>query len=161
MFYFGGTSKKRISEVHKLLQELAYKTIETSTVDFGIAKYGGLRTAIEQKQLFDKKYSKCDGTIKKSYHQSGLAIDFVPYINGTYTWADKKAFLAIAQAVFSTWSVLPDKMGFFLHWGGFWGAKDLNFNELLDLDKELGWDLPHFELRTVEQTRGVYPISWL
>ena len=34
-----------------------------------------LRSAEEQKRLFDKGLSKCDGTKNPSYHQSGKAMD--------------------------------------------------------------------------------------
>ena len=68
------------------------------------------------------------------YHQTGLALDFVPYINGAYTWQNEQAFLAIAKTAFQVWDNIPDKKGMFLHWGGFWRAEDLNFNGLLNLD---------------------------
>lgn len=34
-----------------------------------------LRTAAEQKRLFDNGFSKCDGIRKKSQHQRALAVD--------------------------------------------------------------------------------------
>jgi hypothetical protein len=41
--------------------------------------------------MFEKKVSKCDGINKKSKHQDGLAIDFIPYpFNGD--WEDTKPF---------------------------------------------------------------------
>ncbi len=160
MFTFGQGSKARIAEVHELLQKLANDTIAKSPFDFGILKTGGLRTAEMQKELFDKGYSQCDGTIKKSFHQTGKAIDFVPYINGNYTWENKQAFLAIAKTAFEVWEEFEDKQGFHLHWGGFWSAKDLDGNGLLEPDDKLGWDAPHFELRTNEQVKGKMPIDW-
>jgi peptidoglycan LD-endopeptidase CwlK len=160
MFKFSTASKQRISQVHELLQILAYETIKVSPYDFGIISNGGLRTAEEQKELFDKGYSKCDGYNKKSYHQSGLALDFVPYIDGSFTWKNEKAFLSIANKAFHVWSAIKDTKGYFLHWGGYWSAKDLNSNGLLDINDKLGWDLPHFELRKYPQEKGVYPVEW-
>lgn len=160
MYKFGNASKQRIQEVNGLLQTLANETIQASPFDFGIPSTGGLRTAEQQKELYNKGYSKCDGYNKKSYHQTGLALDFVPYIDGGYTWANKEAFLAIAKTAFEAWEKIPDKKGYFLHWGGFWKAKDLNLDGFLGDGDQLGWDLPHFELRKTEQTKGVYPINW-
>lgn len=160
MYSFSTSSRQRIAEVHELLQELAFETIKISSFDFGIPSNGGKRTAEQQKGLFNKGYSQCDGYNKKSYHQSGLALDFVPYINGGFTWGNEEAFLSIAKSAFQIWENIVDKHGFFLHWGGFWKAKDLNFNGLLDVDDKLGWDLPHFELRKRPQEKGVYPIEW-
>ena len=159
MYSFGTSSQQRIAEVHELLQALAFETIKISPFDFGIPSTGGKRTAEQQKELFDKGNSKCDGYNKKSYHQTGLALDFVPYIDGSYTWENTKAFLAIAKAAFQVWNTIPDKNGFFLHWGGYWEAKDLNGNGWLDIDDKLGWDLPHYELRKSPQVNGVYPIG--
>jgi peptidoglycan LD-endopeptidase CwlK len=159
MYKFGDASISRIGKVHQLLQRLANGTIEKSDFDFGIPSTGGLRTTEEQYELFKKGNSQCDGTIKKSYHQTGLALDFVPYINGKYTWENKDAFLSIAKTAFDVWEKMDDKQGMFLHWGGFWTAKDLNGNGLLDINDQLGWDLPHFELRNYAQVKGVYPID--
>ncbi len=157
MFTFGDASKKHIAGVHDLLQDLAYETIKRSAVDFGVLVNGGLRTAEEQKALFDQGRSKCDGYKVKSYHQSGLAIDFVPYIAGSYTWSNENAFLAIAATALAVWEEVADKQGYYLHWGGFWSAGDLNQNAVLDPKDRLGWDPPHFELRTAPQ-KGVYPV---
>jgi peptidoglycan LD-endopeptidase CwlK len=151
MFKFSKQSELKISEVHPLLQELAHLTIQKTTQDFGILSTGGKRTAEEQKVLFDNGFSKCDGTIKKSYHQSGMAIDFVPYVNGGFTYEDKSAFLAVAKAAFESWETIVNKQGLFLHWGGFWGAIDKNGNGILETNDELGWDSAHFELRTYPQ----------
>ncbi|MCT4602997.1 MAG: M15 family metallopeptidase [Marinifilum sp.] len=155
MYKFGKQSKVRLAKVHHLLQELAYATIKKSEYDFGIPNTGGLRTAEMQKELYDKGYSKLDGYKKKSYHQTGLALDMVPYIEGKYTWQNKTAFLHIARTAFEVWNQLENHQGLFLHWGGFWRAKDLNDNNLLDLDDKLGWDLPHFELRNKAQANAM------
>ena len=163
MFKFGKRSKKYIATVDPILQELANKAIEISTVDFGVLKSGGLRTAEEQNKLYKAKKSKCDGYEKKSYHQSGRAIDFVPYVDGGYTWNNKQAFLAIGLAVGQAWKEMADEdrtvNGNYLHWGGFWNAKDLDKDGILEEDDRLGWDCPHYELRPYKQTINVYPIE--
>ena len=159
MFKFGKNSVKNIQTVDRILQELASRIISRSNFDFGVLNNGGLRTSEEQHQLYLDKKSKCDGYIKKSYHQSGLAIDFVPYIDGRYTWGSKEASLHIAEIALEEFPSIY-KEDYYLHWGGFWHAKDLDGDSILEITDKLGWDLPHFELRKVTQTRGVYPIEW-
>jgi hypothetical protein len=41
-----------------------------------------MRSKFEQKRLFDLGYSKCDGTIKISRHQLGLALDIYFVVDG-------------------------------------------------------------------------------
>lgn len=159
-FKFGTKSRERISTVNPLLQELAFKTIEISPYDISITRTAGLRTAEMQKELFDQKRSKCDGVKRKSFHQTGDAIDFVPYIDGGVTWKNETAFLEIAKAAFKAWDNIDDKQGYHLHWGGYWGAKDLDGDGILEQDDKLGWDKPHFELRKNPQTKGKYPLEW-
>lgn len=158
MYKFGKSSQKQLSEVHNLLQVLANSCIKQSDFDFGILPNGGLRTAKQQKELFAKGVTKCDGIKKKSYHQYGMAVDLVPYIDGNYTWASREAFLSIAKTAFQVWAALEDTQGLHLHWGGFWKAKDRNRNHVLDLEDRLGWDLAHFELRSKPQ-KNTMPID--
>jgi len=155
---FGNRSIKNIQTTHRILQQLATAVMARSEFDFGVLDNGGLRTAAEQNKLFKEGASQCDGIIKKSYHQSGLAIDFVPYIGG-YTWKNKEAFLHIAKIAFEEIENIFTE-DYHLHWGGYWSAKDLDGDGILEVTDKLGWDLPHFELRKKEQTKGVYPIEW-
>eukprot|EP01029_Cantina_marsupialis_P006149 TRINITY_DN166975_c0_g1_i1.p2 TRINITY_DN166975_c0_g1~~TRINITY_DN166975_c0_g1_i1.p2 ORF type:complete len:171 (-),score=15.65 TRINITY_DN166975_c0_g1_i1:1217-1729(-) len=157
MYKFGKSSTERLREVHELLQLVAKASIQQSTFDFGIPSTGGLRTAEQQKKLFDRGVSQRDGVKKKSYHQYGMALDLIPYINGGYTWSNREAFLVLAKTVFEAWDSIEDTQGLHLHWGGFWRAKDLNNNSSLDLEDKLGWDLGHFELRTRAQ-KNTMPI---
>jgi peptidoglycan L-alanyl-D-glutamate endopeptidase CwlK len=158
MYKFGKRSKKYIKTVHPLLQELANKSIGLSRVDFGVLNTGGLRTAEMQNKIFNDGHSRCDGYKKKSYHQSGLAIDLVPYVNGKYTWSNKRAFIDIAVAVSRTWNELVQG-DYYLHWGGFWNAKDLDNDGVLEITDKLGWDVAHWELRKYEQVKNVYPVE--
>ena len=53
-----------------------------------------LRNSTVQKYLFDKKLSKCDGTIRKSDHQFGCALDI--YLSDgkgviEFDWDEKKS----------------------------------------------------------------------
>ena len=118
-FVFGKTSLAKLEEINPILKELATKALAKSTVDFGIPSTGGKRTAEEQKALYDKGYSKADGTIKKTYHQSGNAVDLVPVIDGKMTWDSIQAFIEINEAVMAAWSEM-NVSGWTLTWGGNW-----------------------------------------
>lgn len=157
MYKFGKQSIKNIHTVNPLLQELAARMIEISKVDVGVLSTGGLRTAEQQNEIFNIGNSECDGYDKKSYHQTGLAIDFVPYINGKYTWNNKWAFLEIKKAVDKAWEDILHG-NYYLHSGIYWGAKDLNGNGILEITDKMGWDAAHHELRLTPQVRNVYPI---
>ncbi len=159
MYKFGKRSVKNIQTTHRLLQELATKLISLSMFDISVIDDGGLRTAEEQNKLFKLKRSKLDGYKKKSYHQTGMAIDFVPYINGGVTWKSREAFLHIAKLALLIWETDMDTKEYYLHWGGFWGAVDKDGDGKLELTDKTGWDMPHFELRTKPQTRGVMDIA--
>lgn len=131
MFGFSERSLKQLEGVNPQLVELMKMAIRRSPIDFGIPADGGKRTAERQKELFDKGVSKCDGTIKKSYHQSGNAVDVYAYVNGKASW-DKEHLAIIAGVVLST----AYAMGLNVRWGGTFGSNELK-----------GWDKPHFELR--------------
>ena len=101
--------------------------MKISVIDFGIPGDGGLRTAERQKQLFDKKVSKCDGTINKSYHQTGKAFDVYAYVDGKASW-DRYHLTQVAAAILQAAAML----GYQLRWGGL-------FKSFVDM--------PHFEIR--------------
>jgi peptidoglycan L-alanyl-D-glutamate endopeptidase CwlK len=116
---FGKTSTEQLNAINPILKDLATRALAKSAVDFGIPSTGGKRTAAEQKVLFDKGFSQKDGTIKKSYHQSGNAVDLVPYIDGKLTWENKQAFKDINKAVLEAWTEMNIK-DWTLTWGGTW-----------------------------------------
>ena len=99
--------------VDERLVEIAELAIQITKVDFGIPATGGLRTAEEQHQLFLDGKSKADGYDKKSYHQTGRALDFYAYVYGRATW-DKKQLAMVACAFLQAASHL----GYKLEWGG-------------------------------------------
>lgn len=130
-FRFGTGSLAQLEKINPILKTLAFGALSISTVDFGILKLGGIRTAEEQYELYKVGNSKADGTKKLSYHQSGMAVDFIPYIDCQYTWSSKEAFKAINAAVNATWKemCIPN---YSLVWGGNW---------------KIFVDMPHYELR--------------
>jgi len=119
-------SIERLKGVDPLLVVIAADALNNAPYDFAIADKGGYRTAAEQRQLFDDKKSKCDGTIKKSKHQTGKAIDIVCYKDGEITWS-ADIFTKVAEHIIHTAAIHYNVK---LTWGGTWRMRDL----------------PHFEL---------------
>ena len=158
MYSWGKRSKRNIATTYYLLQELANRIIRRTKVDICVLDNGGKRTAAEQHEIYLEGNSRCDGYVKISYHQTGLAIDFVPYIKGRPTWRNKRAFLHIARIAFEEWERMNTGK-YYLHWGGYWRAKDLDGDGILEITDRLGWDMAHFELRKCPQKKGVYPVD--
>lgn len=125
-FKFGIASKNRLRTVDKRLQEIAGVALSISKVDFGIPSNGGLRTADEQNRLYHNGKSQLDGYKRKSFHQTGKALDVYAYVNGKASW-EKEHLAMVACAMLQAASAL----GYKLEWGGHW----INFV-----------DMPHFEL---------------
>jgi peptidoglycan L-alanyl-D-glutamate endopeptidase CwlK len=126
-FSFSEKSLNRMSGVNWQIIEVAKLALSISSIDFGIPRHGGLRTAEEQQQLFNDKASQLDGTIKKSYHQSGMALDVFAYVDGKASW-DECHLTIIAAAMLEA----ANRLSVNMRWGGHWA----NFK-----------DMPHFEVR--------------
>lgn len=124
----------------KILVDAVKDFINYSPIDFCIIENGGYRTSEDQQALFNKGVSKCDGIKNKSKHQSGLAVDLVPYFNGRAVWMDdqkerKHAFyLAGAFKAFCK-----------IHFIDITSGADWNDDGIL-LD---GWDPCHFEIKEI------------
>ena len=127
MYKLSSSSKKRLEGIDPRLISIINEALKISVIDFGIPCDGGLRTAERQKQLFDKKVSKCDGTINKSYHQTGKAFDVYAYVDGKASW-DRYHLTQVAAAMLQAAAML----GYQLRWGGL-------FKSFVDM--------PHFEIR--------------
>ena len=95
------------------LIRIAHRAIELTKVDFGIPETGGIRSAKVQYELFVKGASKCDGKNSKSKHQSGKALDFYAYVNGSASWQPE--YLAQIAAAFLQASI---ELGYPIQWGG-------------------------------------------
>jgi len=127
MYKLSSSSKKRLEGIDPRLISIISEALKISVIDFGIPGDGGLRTAERQKELFDKKVSKCDGTVNKSYHQTGKAFDVYAYVDGKASW-DRYHLTQVAAAMLQAAAML----GYQLRWGGLFKS----------------WsDLPHFEIR--------------
>jgi hypothetical protein len=89
--------------------------INYTPIDFVVNWDGAFRTAEQQNQKFIDGYSNCDGYKYKSAHQSGLAVDLVPWINGKATWD-----LEHAKALGGAFKTYCNMKGIPIQWGGDW-----------------------------------------
>lgn len=126
MFTLSASSDKRLEGVDDRIIQIVELALTISKVDFGIPRFGGIRTAAEQYQLFTEKASECDGYDNKSYHQTGKAFDVYAYVSGRASW-DELHLSQVATAVLAAASQLQIP----LEWGGHFKS----FN-----------DMPHFQL---------------
>jgi len=108
--------------------------INYTPIDFTVLSNGALRTPELQNSLFKKGYSQLDGYKYKSKHQSGLAIDIVPWVNGAPTW--DRDYLMRLSGAFSCFL----KMSNIDHRNG----ADWNGDGDLTGDS---WDCAHFEVK--------------
>ena len=143
MAYYSNLSKARLETCHQDIQTIFHYVIQI--LDNSVVY--GLRTAEEQFELFKKGRTEVggqwiiendklivtykDGYKKLSNHQSGMAIDVIPYPGG---WqAKEKKFFELAGVVKAT-AFLLKKYGdieYDIEWG-------------FDL---WGWDLAHYQLK--------------
>lgn len=134
-FNLGNLSKSRLNKVDPKVIKLVERALELTVVDFGIAYMGGWREAAEQFKLFEQGFSTKDGTKKKSKHQLGLAIDFLPYVNGQVDMNRHNYYLII-----TSFFIAAKELEYKIRSGSNWDSDnefttDQTFN-----------DLPHIEL---------------
>ena len=115
MYEWGNRSKQRMKGVEPLLRECATAALYSSKYDMTIPWMGGLRTAEQQNRIFKTGNSQLDGHNKRSYHQTGKALDIIP-VEGGYT--NDKAFRHFAACMFTEWQKM--NTGLILEWGGHW-----------------------------------------
>jgi peptidoglycan L-alanyl-D-glutamate endopeptidase CwlK len=135
MPYFSESSLEKLSTVHSDLITLFTQVVK----DFDCTVISGLRTLEEQQALYAKGRSEpgeivtnCDGVNRRSNHQSGNAVDVVPY---PIDWSDTKRMREFGWYVLGVANTLK-RQGVMSHnvmWGGQWTRFP---------------DLPHFELKT-------------
>lgn len=135
-FQFSKSSADRMAGVNKDLITIFNEAIKNSPIDFGIPKHGGLRSQIEQNDLYKQNLSKCDGFVKLSNHQTGNALDFYAYVNGRASW-DSVHLGMVAAVIMKTAKRLKKegKIDIEINWGGTFGSNDFH-----------GWDMPHIEV---------------
>ena len=123
MFKFGKTSKQKLSTCHEDLQRVINRAMSYQLMDFSVID--GKRTAEEQYAIYKTGNSFADGYEKLSRHQSGEAVDVVPY---PVDWYNTKDFYKLASIIFM--AAMEENVQ--LEWGGFWKTFK---------------DMPHFELK--------------
>ena len=131
MYRLGQRSLENLKGVNPILIEILERALEISSnrvdgVDFTIINTAGIRTPQQQNRLFKEGRSNADGYIKISKHQTGDALDVVPYVNGGASW-DEKELLKVAVCMLQA----SNELGYVLKWGGFWRTFK---------------DLPHYQL---------------
>lgn len=125
-FRFSNKSLEILSGVNPKLEAVAKRALQLSKVDFGIPSSGGMRTEAEQYELYMQGKSQLDGHKKKSYHQTGNALDVFAYVDGKASW-DEYHLHQVAVAMLQAAS----ELGVHLEWGGHW-------NSFIDM--------PHFQI---------------
>jgi hypothetical protein len=155
MYKFGKESKKILNTVNKYLVMAAEKTIAESKIDISIPEWGGKRTADYQYSLYKKKWSKADGTVKKSKHQilddegKSKALDLCAFVNGEQNW-NKERLVYIATLMIKNFDILKKEgkipNDLHIHSGMFWKVKKG------DEEDGFGFDRPHTQLSTTPQT---------
>jgi peptidoglycan L-alanyl-D-glutamate endopeptidase CwlK len=136
-FKLSKSSLARRAGVDPRLIEISDMAIDLTLVDFGHPEYAGLRSAEDQKELHSRGRSICDGTILKSHHQTGRALDFYAFVDGSASW-DPAHLTMVAVAFLQASSIL----GYPIEWGGLWVGDNLTVKDGIPY----GWDMPHIEL---------------
>ncbi len=136
MAHFSQTSLDRLHTVHSDLQILFKYVVQY----YDCTVISGYRTVAEQQALYAKGRTEPgsivtykDGVIKKSKHQTGLAVDVVPYPS---MYSDKDEMIRFAGFVLGVATLLHDQ-GIIeneVEWGGDWEWSDK----------------PHFQLKIKE-----------
>jgi len=92
-FKFGKKSLEYLKDIEPKMKQLCELALKESKVDFSIID--GLRTAEQQNKLYKNGKSELDGYVTKSYHQTGMAVDVVPYVKGIncFDYSNKEALL--------------------------------------------------------------------
>jgi len=132
MFKLSNNSKERRKGVDPRLIEISDLAIQITLVDFGHGPDSGIRTEKRQNELYREGKSKLDGFEKKSFHQTGRALDFYAFVDGKASWDE--AHLAMVASAFLQ---AAGTLGHSVSWGGLWQSSKGGV---------YGWDMPHIEL---------------
>lgn len=109
-------SRERIDGIEKVLIDIIEAGIKDCPYDFGIPKYGGMRTDQEQIDMYAQGRTKPGRKVTwtlNSYHKTGKAFDIYAYVNGGASW-DMKYMEPIARHL---QKVALEQFGVELEWG--------------------------------------------
>ena len=118
-YKLGKRSMANMVGVHPELSFAVTEAIKISKQDFTVVE--GVRSTKRQRELVASGKSRT----MNSYHLNGLAVDLVPFVNGTITW-DVRYFPAIHDAM----TAVIKKHG-------------LKIDNGFDL---WNWDMPHWQM---------------
>ena len=122
--------KKKSKELKQSVKDF----INYTPVDFVVLKNGALRTAEMQNELYRIGNSQLDGYKHKSAHQSGLAVDIVPWVDNKPTW-ERDYVMRLSGAFYS-----------FLKQRGIKFINGADWNDDGNLAGD-SWDGCHFEVK--------------
>lgn len=119
----GSRSNKNISNIDPRLAVVIGAVLAEGNIDFTITY--GFRSLQEQQSLYaqgrTKKgpiVTKCDGVKNRSYHQTGKAIDFIPFpFDGD--WNNTKQFEKVGKELLRVGKSLGYKCSYGGHWKSF------------------------------------------
>lgn len=111
----------------KELAKLVKDFIHFTPIDFVVIKNGAYRTAEEQKEIYLQGHSRCDGYVHKSAHQSGKAVDLVPWVNGKALWDIK-----YANALGGAFKTFCNMRGYSITWGADWNDDGVLGDSFMD-----------------------------
>lgn len=116
-YAWGHTSKRRMRGVNERLVAVATLALtKYATVDFGVAWMGGKRTAKQQLAMYESGASTLDGTDRISFHQSGDALDLLPWVKGLGFRFETQLVMNVANAMRRA----ANETGERIRWGGSW-----------------------------------------
>lgn len=116
-YSWGRTSKTRLKGVEIELVDVASAALTKYTaVDFGVAWQGGKRTAKQQLAMYTSGASQLDGLTRMSQHQTGNALDLIPYVKGVGFRLEWSLVVMVADAMRKA----SLHLGVPLIWGGSW-----------------------------------------
>lgn len=142
-YRLGKRSLDNLSGVHDHLADVVKLAITLTKQDFAV--FEGLRTAERQQKLYAQGRSKLDGVTRMSRHQSGHAVDLVPYCDGELCW-EWELYFPICDAVRQA----AVKLRIPIRWGGTWQViTDSRFDgqraeQIYNANPS--WDGAHYEL---------------
>lgn len=107
-FVLGSKSRRELQGVHPDLVRVVELAIQRTEQDFTV--FDGIRTASDQRALYNRGASQRDGYSRKSMHQVqesgyGEAVDLVPWIGGKPFGVGLKFTSSLTRLLVRLWSL--------------------------------------------------------
>jgi peptidoglycan L-alanyl-D-glutamate endopeptidase CwlK len=104
----------RTDKCIEFFRKVSKLIVMASIHEIKLLPYSFIRSAEEQKKLFDEGKSQCDGINKISQHQRGLAIDLVIIRDNAAVWQSDPEYALLGR--------MWEEEG--MTWGGGWTFQD-------------------------------------